>query len=276
MNSKWIGWVAAGAGLAAVLGGLYWYLKRRDAKKSSGGESAIEPSNPPRVPTTDPKRVPSNYVKREALGDALTDELDAMFEDGWPPDEETVEQLENGDAIVFAVESTPDGEFENTVQELISARVIVVEKTVVRARVMTPVRHTTNLGKTAGHGLSPGMAVDVPREYVLVAARHADREGYNSVGAPASTFKPSTETKKTYTVYPGTVYDLRLPYRTNELEWHIDAADAELKHIGEDGLLEQVMFSEGTPRGEFSVRALDNDPQAGMVLVGRWDFKLVD
>ncbi|MCA9687857.1 MAG: hypothetical protein KC457_37210, partial [Myxococcales bacterium] len=92
----------------------------------------------------------------------------------------------------------------------------------------------------------------------------------------ATTFKPSSDTKQTYQVKPGTPYDLRLPYRTPQLVWHIDSEQVKFVHVGEDGLLEQILFAENSLRGPVSVRVIDEDPELGAVLVGRWDFKLGD
>ena len=47
-----------------------------------------------------------------------------------------------------------------------------------------------------------------------------------------------------------------------------------MEHIGEDGMLEQIVFTEDSLRGEVSVRALDEDPEHGVVFVARWDFAL--
>ena len=73
---------------------------------------------------------------------------------------------------------------------------------------------------------------------------------------------------------PGTPYDLLLPYRTAELEWSVDQELVKLIHVGEKGLLEQIMFSEDSMRGAVTVRALDRDPELGLVFIARWEFRL--
>lgn len=65
-----------------------------------------------------------------------------------------------------------------------------------------------------------------------------------------------------------------MPYRTKELAWYLDRKLVNLVHVGEDGLLEQIMFSEDSLRREVSVRLLDEDPEVGAVFVARWDFEL--
>ena len=280
MSAKVIGWIAAGVGLAAAVGGLIWYLKKRQAKGNKVSPGPV-PSGPPRTtPATDEPRHPTSfdYLGRDAkrFDPELIQALDEAYESGWPPDEESLDQLETDDVIVFAVESKPVGPYENKVQELISAQVLSVEKTVIRARVTGQVQHSEHFGTTAGHGLRVGTAVDVPRTSVVVGGRREKAQGYGSRGKAAATFKPSSDTKQTYSIKPGTPYDLRLPYRTPDLVWHVDNAKVKLVHVGEDGLLHQIMFAEDSLRGPVAVRVLDNDPELGNVLVGRWDFKLGD
>jgi hypothetical protein len=45
-------------------------------------------------------------------------------------------------------------------------------------------------------------------------------------------------------------------------------------HIGQKANFEQIMFSEDSLRGDFTVRALDEDPELGTAFVARWDFVL--
>ena len=52
--------------------------------------------------------------------------------------------------IVFAVESEPKGTYTNTRQELVNAKVLSVEKNVVRGRVIPPVAHAEHHGSHAG------------------------------------------------------------------------------------------------------------------------------
>jgi len=178
--------------------------------------------------------------------------------------------------IVFAVESEPTGNYTNTRQELINAKVLSVEKTVVRGRVVGPVAHAEHHGSHAGHGFRVGDLVEVPRSRVLVAARPTDPKttGYGSQGKPATSFKPSDVTKQTYKIKPGTPYDLILPYRTAELAWFVDEKLVKMVHVGEKANFEQIMFTEDSLRGNVTVRLVDEDPKEGTVFVGRWDFVL--
>ncbi len=291
MSKSLIGWIAAGVGLVAAVGGLYWYLKRREAKAegkkpSTRPKPGPTPSKPPRVPKDEDEFEGEvidkgyvtgfNFIDSDSLPPEDVMVLNELFADGWPPDEETIDSLETDDIIVFAVESMPVGPYTKVTRESLGATVLVVEKTTVRARVIGEVRHSEHLGTQAGHGMRVGTVIDVPRESILAAAKKSDAEGYGSKGEPVATFKPSSDTKKTYIIYPKTPYDLRLPYRTPELEWHVDPKLATMEHVGDDGLLEQIAFTEGSLRGSVTVRAIDNDPELGKVLIGRWDFKLVD
>lgn len=280
MSTKVIGWVAAGLGLAAAVGGLIWFFKRRQAKTDKPEDRPRTPSAPPRAPTTDgPAHPPTfHFMGRDAthLDPELVAILDEAYDSGWPPEEASLEQLETEDVIIFAVESEPVGPYERSVQELISAQVLSVEKTVIRARVVSPIRHSEHLGTTAGHGLRVGTAVEVPRSSVLVGGRRKQAEGYDSRGKAATTFKPSSDSKQTYLVKPGTPYDLRLPYTTPDLEWFVEGKGVKMVHVGDDGLFSQILFTEDSLRGPVTVRVLDKDPKVGDVLVGRWEFKLGD
>ena len=69
-------------------------------------------------------------------------------------------------------------------------------------------------------------------------------------------------------------YDLVLPYRTKNLEWHLDRDLVKLIHVGQKGPLEQIMFTEDSVRGDVSLRVIDQDSDEGAIFVGRWDFSL--
>ena len=284
---KIIGLIGAGAGLAALIGGGVWWWRSRQNSPSGKRPQRVKPSKPPRAPTVPPEEAGptppagdtkprGHIVTRKNLDSELAKELNKLFDAGWPPDEQTIENLETDDVVVFASESEETGNYTETQQELISAKVLSVEKTVVRARVIGPVAHAEHHGAHAGHGFRVGDLVEVPRDKVLVAARRTDMDqtGYNSRGDPARTFEPSNETKEVYKVRPDTPYDLILPYRTAELAWYVDRKLVKLVHVGERGLLEQISFSEDSLRGEVSVRAIDEDPEVGAVFVARWDFAL--
>lgn len=280
-----IGYIAGGLVLATMVGGgLYagfkWWRSRK--AKTDGLAPNIPdkprpgptPSGPPRpAANTDPR---GHYSAIDRLDPELRAELDERFPSAWPPDDATINSLELDDVIVFAVESETTGSYTSTRQELISAKVLVVEPETVRARIVGPVAHAEHHGSHAGHGFRVGDQVDVPRAKVLVAARPTDPKGtgYDSQGDAAASFKPSDTTKQTYKVKPGTPYDLILPYRTPELAWSVDQKLVKMVHIGEKANFEQVMFTEDSLRGPFSVRLLDNDPEVGNVFVGRWDFVL--
>ena len=282
---KVLGVVAGTLFTAAVVGGgIYWWRKTKASKAGGIPQVPTRPSREP-VPSRPPRgdehheaeeTKPSGYFRGTAeLHPDLRKAIDEEFSgDAWPPDDKTIDSLEPDDVIVFAVESEPKGNYTNTRQELMSAKVLSVEKNVVRARIIAPVAHAEHHGSHAGHGFRVGQLVEVPRSQVLVAARPTGgkREGYNSTGPPARTFKPSSSTKEIYSVKPGTPYDLLMPYRTAELEWYVDEKLVEVEHLGEKGLLEQIRFSEGSLRGEVSLRAIDHDPEAGSVFVARWDF----
>ncbi len=273
---KIIGLIAAGAEFAALVGGgIWWWNKYKDQFPGrTPSRPAPVPSNPPR-PAADTKPR-GHMISKPDLDPELRKELDKMFDDGWPPDEETVNNLEPEDVVVFAAESEETGNYTSTRQELITAKVLSVETAIIRARVLSPIAHAEHHGAHAGHGFRVGDLVEVPRSKVLVAARRtdADKTGYGSKGDPAGTFKPSNHTKQTYKVRPATPYDLVLPYRTKELAWYIDRELVTITHVGDKGLLEQVMFTEDSLRGEVSARAIDLDPEVGAVFVGRWDFAL--
>jgi hypothetical protein len=284
MNTmKVIGVVAGGLALAGLVGGgIYWWRRRKqktdglapnipDAPTPKPGPT---PSGPPRpANSTDPR---GHYVEKDHLDPDLRAALDELFPSTWPPDEPTIDALTQEDVIVFAVESEPTGNYTNTRQEVINAKVLSVEKTVVRGRVVGPVAHAEHHGSHAGHGFRVGDQVEVPRAKVMVAARLTDpkKSGYDSQGEAAASFKPSDMTKKTYRVKPGTPYDLILPYRTAELAWFVDEKLVKMAHVGQKANFEQVMFTEDSLRGDFTVRALDEDPEVGTVFVARWDFVL--
>lgn len=274
---KVVAWVAGGLATgAAIGGGVYWWRRRKAA-----GVRGV-PSRPKRVVPSEPAaseedtRARGHYVARGDLPDEFVELLNKEFPGGWPADDSTIKSMQRDDVVVFAVESDPAGPYEHPREELIQARVLSVEKTVVRARVLGPVAHAEHHGSHAGHGFRVGDLAEVPFSKVLVAARRAQPkgEGYNSEGEPARTFKPSDLTGETYKVRPQTPYDLVPAYRTDELEWHVDRELVKMTRIGARGPFEQIMFSEDSLRGPVSVRAIDNDPDEGYILVGRWDFVL--
>jgi LPXTG-motif cell wall-anchored protein len=281
MNTMKIVGIVAGLAVVALLGGGGWWLYRKKKQKDSSDAQPepVTPSKRPRpVPNTEDVRPRSHFVGTADLGDALRTMLDEnpAFRDSIPPEDAVVDNMTQEDLIVFAVESEPVGNYTETRQELISGKVLSVEKTHVRARVQAPVAHAEHHGSHAGHGIRVGDLVEVPRSKVLLAARSTapKRTGYDSQGEAEATFKSSHVTKTTYRVRPSTPYDLELPYRTNELEWVIDGEHVTMSKVGEKGLIEQIMFSEDSMRGPVKVTLLDNDPKEGAVFVGRWDFTI--
>ena len=283
MNTmKVVGLVAGGLILAAMVGGgIVWWRRRKEKSKGLSPSEPPErvkpgptPSGPPRPATnTDPR---GHITSNDHLDPELRAALDEKFPQAWPPNDATIDGLTEEDVIIFAVESEPTGNYTNTQQEIINAKVLIVEKTVVRARVVGPVERAEHHGSHAGHGFRVGDLVEVPRSKILVAAgpTESKKSGYGSHGEPAESFKPSDMTKKTYKVSPGTPYDLILPYRTPELAWYVDDKLVKVVHIGHKANFEQIMFTEDSLRGDVSVRALDEDPQEGTVFVARWDFVL--
>jgi hypothetical protein len=280
---KVIGWIAVGGLLlAGSIGGVMWW-RNRQRKNAEAGPT---PSNPPRK--TDPAKPDGSrnkpgfdFLDKPALADALVEDINRMFGEGWPPDNATIDKmdLQPGDVVVFAVESTPTEDFELARQEIINAAVLSVEPTEIRARVIAPVEHTSHHGNYAGHGLYFGALVEVPRSHLLAAGRPLPREnqtGYGSRGPAAFEFKPSDYTKKVYKVHPSTPYDLVLPYRSENLYWDPNRDNVKFERIGEKGLLHQIMFTEASIRGPYSVTLLDNDQKLGEVVVARWDFDLAE
>ena len=277
---KIVGVVTGGACVAALIaGGVVWWRRRRDAQ---GGDTPETPAR--KRPWAEPEGEPAEETKprghiltRLELDGEHVDALDESFPSAWPPDDPTVNAMQAGDIIIFAVESEQTGNYTSLREELINAKVLSVEKTVVRARIVAPVEHAEHHGSHAGHGFRVGDLVEVPRSKILVAARRTGEkgEGYNSEGKPELTFKPSNLRKdEPYTVRPATPYDLVLPYRTKNLEWNLDRDLVKLIHIGQKGPLEQIMFTEDSLRGEVSLRVIDHDPEEGPIFVGRWDFSL--
>jgi len=285
MSMRTVGLVTLGVALAgAIGGGIIWYLRRKRDQASDDGETpTIKPSRPPRIvddededePEVD-TRAKGHLFKVGQLPPALARALDEQFGDAWPPDDETIDNLTTEDLVVIGVESEPVPGFERSRTELLTAKVRSVHKTMVRARIAGPVEHAEHLGSHAGHGFREGDLVEIPRTSILVAARSTapKREGFNSKGEAAAIFDSSHETKQTYTVRPETPYDLVLPYRTPDIEWAIDRDTVKMHRIGSKGNYEQIMFSEDSLRGPVTVRALDRDPEHGLVFVARWEFHL--
>jgi hypothetical protein len=284
------GLTVLGLGLvAAAVGGVVWWVRKRKAEAESRAPIKIEPSGPPRpapAPAPDPARAndprpPSHaFVGKAQLHPDLAEELAGMFGNAWPPDKETVDNLQPDDVVVFAAEGVPTGNFTEPRQELITAQVLSVEETHVRGRVKGPVEYAAHFAAHPGHGLEVGESVEVPRSKILVAARQKAEEskpiGYDSQGKSIAQLKPTSLTTKVHAVKPGTPYDLVLPYRTERLVWQVKAKDnlVTMIQIGEKGLLEQIKFTEGSLRGTFSVVLLNDDPKDGLIFVARWDLDL--
>ena len=287
---KSVGLVTLGMSLTALVGGgiFYWYRRRNQKTDTSDakGKKRVVPSRPPRKTDADDagdtddddvdRRAQGVLISQAELPSALEAAIRENFADSWPPDDETINNLTTEDVVVVAAMSKPVPGYEKPRMELITAKVRSVEKTHVRARVVGPVEYAEHIGAHAGHGFRVGDLIEVPRTKVLVAARSSapKREGFNSKGEAAGVYEPSHETKKSYTVRPGTPYDLVVPYRTPDLEWTVDRKTVTMKRVGSKGNYEQIMFSEDSMRGPVTVRALDRDPKEGLVFVASWEFHI--
>ncbi len=289
---KLVGWIALGGLLlgGAIGGALYVQYRQRKKNATPGPtpskpprdtSDAKTPSTPARAPT-EPARNQARCrtLRRDEIGANLIADIDDMFADGWPPTPEAIDDLKPGDVIVFGVESEPTEDFDLPKQELVSASVLSVGKTEVRGRVIGPVAHADHHGNSAGHGLYVGSLVEVPRSHVMVVARlkpdpEMPKTGYGSKGDPARVFVPNYG-KEPYKVHPSTVYDLELPYRTEELGWTPSRENVKYAQIGDEGLRHQIMFTEASIRGPYSLTLLDDDPKEGIVFVGKWDFVIAE
>ncbi len=288
MNAlKWIGWITMGGlMLAGSIGGVLWWQHRQ----RKNATPAPTPSNPPRrnesseseaAADRQPKNQPRYHtLRRDELSPELVADFDEQFKDGWPPTQEVIDNLQPGEVIGFVAESEPTEDFDFPQREIVTASVLSVEKTRVRGRVIAPIAHADHHGNSAGHGLYVGALVEVPRSHIMVAARltpDPDRpaQGYGSKGDPARVFKPSNG-KTVYKVHPSRVYDLELPYRTEELVWTPSRENVKYFQIGDKALKHQLMFTEASVRGPYSITVLDDDEREGLVFVGRWDFEIAE
>ena len=288
---KILGWISlSGVLIGGTVAGAIWLHRKRKQNATPGPK----PSKPPRdTDGTPPPRKPSDttpdepkrnapdfdYVDGQSLHPDLVADMNRIFGDIWPPDDAAIDKLEYGDVVVCVVESKPTEDFDIPQQEIINASVLSVEKTEVRARVISPVAHTQHHGNEAGHGIYVGALIEVPRSKILGIARRKPPEkptGYGSKGDAAATLRPSDHTKQVYKVHPGTPYDLELPYRTEDLHWYPNRDDVKFEQVGEKGLLHQILFTEASVRGTYSVSVLDHDEKAGKVFVARWDFELAE
>jgi hypothetical protein len=276
--------VLAGVSIIALIGGGFYlaYKAKKGLKDLVDDWKERVPTNPEKRPSgeaDDPSfrpRPSGHLMDKGDLPTDVTDTFDELFPDFWPPSDEVIDNMTEEDVVVFAVESEPVGNYTQTRQELISAKVLSVETNVVRARIIGPVAHAEHHGSHAGHGFRIGDSVELPRSKIILAARPAEKPKpeYDGYGKAAQTFKPSELTKQTYQVSPGTPYDLVLPYRTDELDWHVDRDMVKVVYLGNNGLIEQVMFTEDSMRGPVTVRVQDRDPKEGLVHVARWDFTI--
>ncbi|EDM74165.1 hypothetical protein PPSIR1_39180 [Plesiocystis pacifica SIR-1] len=282
-----IGLVAAtGLGVSA---GIWWFLKRHLAKRNADADSGDAAAEGEAETQAKPKTKPSRRVvddevsPRPATGHLLgVDELDPelrakldeRFPDGWPPTDEVIDNLEPKDVLVVAVQSDPNGPFERTQVELMEVTVLEVGEETVETRIRPAVMLAEHFGTFAGHGHRAGERLTVPRDKILVAARESGEQatGYGSKGHPEGRLKP--DLTAVYKVNPETPYDLIMPYRTDEMVWTTNRENVKFMRVGEHGLNEQIMFCEDAARGSVTLRAIDNDPEMGKVLIGRWNFEI--
>jgi hypothetical protein len=293
-----LGTIVIGGGIAAVL---WWQAKngklpkpgpkpsnppRRPDVKPCGDGLAADGSGecappPPRPRPSNPNEAHCRTLRRDELSANLVADIEAMFGQDWPPKSEQVDALQTGDVVIFAVESEPTPDFELAQQELVSATVLSVGKSTVRGRVIGPIEHAEHHGNMAGHGLYIGSQVDIPRAHVLLAGkRNVDpslpKSGYGSRGPAARVFKSTYGSSTVHKIHPSTVYDLELPYRTPDLRWQASRADVALVVIGDEGNRHQIMVSEDSVRGPFTLTLLDDDEREGAVFVGRWDLEVAE
>ncbi|MFV8750362.1 hypothetical protein ACNOYE_07410 [Nannocystaceae bacterium ST9] len=295
-----LGTLVIGGGIAGVL----WWQAR------NGKLPTPTPSNPPRKPDADPcegsglradgsgqctppapapapnpnpnpNEAHCRTLRRDELAANLVADIEASFGEGWPPTAEQIDKLETGDVIVFGVESEPTQDFDLSQQELVSATVLSVGKSAVRARVIGPIEHAEHHGNSAGHGLYVGSQVDVPRSHVLLAGkRNVDptlpKSGYGSRGRAARVFKSTYGSKTVHKVHPSTVYDLELPYQTPDLVWVPSRTDVHIQVIGDEGLRHQIQVREDSVRGPFTLTLLDDDEREGNIFVARWDMQIAE
>jgi len=279
---KVIGWVAMGGLLlAGSIGGVLWWQKRQRK------DASPMPSNPPRKKAEPADAAPARnqrqhtMLRREDLSPEIIEDFDAMFGEGWPATDEAIDKLEHGDVIVFVAKSEATEDFDLPKQEIINASVLTVGVNQIRARVIPPIAHAEHFGNSAGHGLYVGALVEVPRSRVMVAARRdvdpdAPASGYGSKGEPAQIFKPSGRNGQPFRVHPSTVYELELPYVTENLRWVPSRELVKFHQIGTHGLRHQIMFTEASVRGPYSVTLLDDDEREGTVFVAKWEFELAE
>ena len=294
-----LGSIVIGGGIAGVL---WWKAKngtlpkpgptpskpprRPDVKPCEGSglgadaSGECKPSDPP-PPNPNANEAQCKMLRRDQLAANLVADIEAMFGDDWGVKPDQIDQLETGDVIVFAVESTPTPDFELAQQELVSASVLSVGKSAVRARVIGPVDHAEHHGNTAGHGMYVGKQVDVLRSHVLLGGKrnrdpNLPKSGYGSRGPAAAVLKSTYGGKVVHKVHPTTVYDLELPYRTPDLVWVPSRHDVTVTAIGDDGLRHQIEVSEDSVRGPFTLTLLDDDEREGNVFVARWDMQIAE
>ncbi|EDM77806.1 hypothetical protein PPSIR1_38529 [Plesiocystis pacifica SIR-1] len=278
---KTMGIVAATLAASALIGGgAYWLYRRWGEKKQ---ETEVDPEELPNdhdddgvtePVTPDEVRPRGGFMDRNTLPDDVKQKFIDAFGGYAPPKDEILDNLTQEDVILFGVKSEPVPGYPSVREEILTAKVRTVEDTVIRARISEPALYSAHLGAHAGHGFRFGEMVEVPRGVIILAARPKPNgiENYGKYGRPAATLKPSHSTKKTYDVYPGTPYDLVMPYITDDIEFHVDREMVRFELVGSKGLHQQIVFSEGSMRGDVTLRALDRDPKTGLVFVARWDL----
>ncbi|EDM77776.1 hypothetical protein PPSIR1_38379 [Plesiocystis pacifica SIR-1] len=279
-----VGIVAATvAATAAVGGAAYWIYqrykhKRDDAERTKAEDRPADFDDDGSDPVTpEERRARGHYIPRTEIGADVMKKFEEAFGGGYaPPKDEVIDHLTQEDVVLFGVESEPVPGYPETREEVLTAKVRTVERSVVRARVIGPVVHAEHHGSHAGHGFRVGDMVEVPRGVILLAARPkpTELEGYDSQGKSAATFQPSHKTKQTYEIHPGTPYDLVMPYITEDIEWYVDRELVKFELVGTKGLHQQIVFSEDSMRGGLTLRALDRDPKTGLVFVARWEFDI--
>ncbi|EDM81658.1 hypothetical protein PPSIR1_22114 [Plesiocystis pacifica SIR-1] len=271
------------AATALVGGGAFWLYRRWEKKKE---EEELDPEDLPDDydddGTTEPivpeeVRPRGGFMDRQKVPQEVKQEFIEAF-GGWaPPNDEILDNLTQEDVVLFGVVSEPVPGYPLEREEILTAKVRTVEDTVIRARICENAEFSAHLGAHAGHGFRFGEMVEVPRGVIILAARPKPNgiEGYGKYGRAGGRLVPSEPTAKPYDIYPGTSYDLVMPYITDDVEFHINREMVRFELVGTKGLHQQIRFSEDSLRGDATLQAMDRDPKTGRLhFLARWKLHI--